>query len=542
MPARLKQEKTKEAGQETIKELHQERTLARIAESPSSRQKILTFGVIIDTSEPFKVPESTNYTVKLKVVDQSFNYSQVIENDEIRFQNYVYVYIYAPDATKLPKIVHIGDIIRLRRFNFIVNDKGELVGHMQQYSNWMIFDVDDRSGYEIRSSKSITKNENRTATLFEEERIAELRTWTRQFFHENSIRNAMWWSKIKEPGNEEVAIDEKYVLQDVDIILRTSRVATEKKSIEFRDEENRKYLLFLQASTVLKEGQVIKLRSVTIHFTVEGRVILLNSHSSCLLIPHFFFDFLLFDEQFYLKNKSRIRIRSPNARHKGAADNFETRRSVLDVYPFLENFYFEDFLIKRKELIKQTFPKKIISTEASLIRKEFNNKIPVLLETFTGVNPDNFDEVKFQKFVLNATVVNIEQKSFNDCVFAFCDECKKSNRLTSSLDFKCCGKILNICVVIKMKVTDESLDGDQTFPVFIVTRTDVANPFLLWKVLPAMNDYRSWSVMNENDFSDFVSKLEALRQFGEKIKLVVEAKETITKKIFFEVSDTLFLP
>lgn len=63
------------------------------------------------------------------MIDPSFNFGTTIINQEIRFQNFVYIYVYAQEQSHLPKIQYLGDIIRLRRFNFVVNDKGELVGH-----------------------------------------------------------------------------------------------------------------------------------------------------------------------------------------------------------------------------------------------------------------------------------------------------------------------------------------------------------------------------------------------------------------------------
>jgi len=90
-------------------------------------------------SEPYKSEDSTNYTTKLKVIDPSFNYKTVIKNDKIKFHKFVHINIYSETPDKAPVIRFVGDIIRLRRFKFKVTEKGELMGNMQKYSNWLIY-------------------------------------------------------------------------------------------------------------------------------------------------------------------------------------------------------------------------------------------------------------------------------------------------------------------------------------------------------------------------------------------------------------------
>jgi hypothetical protein len=522
------------------KEVLAERTLARIAECANSRHKVYTFGVVVDLSEPFQVLEDQNYTTKIKVIDPTFNYNETIENEEIRFQNYAYIYVYAKTPDILPRIAHIGDIIRLRRFNFFVNDKGELTGHAQSYSNWMTFDVTEKNSITIQSCMQLKKNETRTLTKFEEDKIKSLRKWVFKFFENHSIRSIVWWSKAKMPVDDSLVVNSE--IEGIDLVLCTKKVFFEKQKIEFVDEEQKKYILYLQANPVLHEGQVIKLRSIKVHFSKEGRVILLTNKSSCMIIPNGFFDQKLFNQDFYLMNKDAIRYRSPRIRKRGNAGNFETRRSVLEVYPFLEDYYFEDHLVNRKDLIKISYPKKIYSNQASIIKKEFNNKLPSVLASFINIPRQNDGDIKYQKFVVSVNIDDIKQRTFEEMVFTFCETCNASQKIGQTGKFTCCDKILNICIILCLKLSDESLDNGKTVSAFIVTKQTRNNPFLLWNILPGMDDYRSWSVINEQEFTNFQSKLEALKNYQDKIRMVLEVKETKTRKLFFEVTDTLFLP
>ena len=91
--------------------------LADIANDTGLRDKKLSYGVIIDVSEPFRYKDKEEYVVKLKIIDDTFNYKAYIENPEIKFHKFVTVHVYSQFVNKCPKVKNVGDIIRLRRFN-----------------------------------------------------------------------------------------------------------------------------------------------------------------------------------------------------------------------------------------------------------------------------------------------------------------------------------------------------------------------------------------------------------------------------------------
>ena len=66
-------------------------TISDIAEEEQNRDKMLTFGVIIDVSEPFRYDNRDEYVTKLKVIDPSFNYKAYINNPNIKPRSLLHV-------------------------------------------------------------------------------------------------------------------------------------------------------------------------------------------------------------------------------------------------------------------------------------------------------------------------------------------------------------------------------------------------------------------------------------------------------------------
>lgn len=144
-----------------LRELKNETTLSAIAEDPVGNNHYLLFAIIIDISEPYKTEESTNYTTKLKVIDPSFNYKADIDAKNLKFHKFVHINIYSETPESAPRIQYVGDIIRLRRFKFKLTSKGELMGNMQKYSNWLIYSGDMKGAEVSDCYKNYKKNQGR---------------------------------------------------------------------------------------------------------------------------------------------------------------------------------------------------------------------------------------------------------------------------------------------------------------------------------------------------------------------------------------------
>ena len=192
-------------------DLKNESTLAEIASSPSSNPHYLLYTVVIDISEPYKSPNSSNWTTKLKVIDPSFNYKTDHNIEKLKFHKYVYINIYTEKPEGAPRIKYVGDIIRLRRFNFKIAEKGELIGNEVKFSNWLIYDGIKGSSNTSRCSKDFLANKDRKLTDYEKGRIGDLRDWSDNFFFKNSIKYVNWWNDYS---------DKEKDAKDVDILLK----------------------------------------------------------------------------------------------------------------------------------------------------------------------------------------------------------------------------------------------------------------------------------------------------------------------------------
>lgn len=164
---------------------------------------------------------------------------------------------------KGPKVKRVGEILRLRRFEFCLSPKGELIAFQTLFSNWLIFKGEKKAGYTPTSYFDIEKNCNREITKFEKSRIDELREWSHNFFSQNKIKFITWWSPLIELTEEAAASSNtKHIADEIDIILRTESVSKEKNSVDFIDHNKKRYSLYLNVPPLLNKGDVIKLRCV----------------------------------------------------------------------------------------------------------------------------------------------------------------------------------------------------------------------------------------------------------------------------------------
>lgn len=146
----------------------------------------MTFGIIIDSSEPTKDEKKPGYLTKLKIIDDTFNYKELINNDSLKFHKFIHVHIRTKDLQNAPRVKNIGEIIRLRRFSFNLTTKGELMAFDSSISNWLIYSQELNTDLKSHSYHYIAKNFDRQATAYEEGRIKGLREWINQFFNTNS--------------------------------------------------------------------------------------------------------------------------------------------------------------------------------------------------------------------------------------------------------------------------------------------------------------------------------------------------------------------
>ena len=76
----------------------------------------------------------------------------------MKFHKFVHINIYSESPEEAPKISDVGDIIRLRRFKFKITPKGELMGNMLKFSNWLVYSGKKKADFKSICHKNYLKN------------------------------------------------------------------------------------------------------------------------------------------------------------------------------------------------------------------------------------------------------------------------------------------------------------------------------------------------------------------------------------------------
>jgi hypothetical protein len=152
-------------------------------------QKTSLFAVVVDYFEPveFNGKEGTVHYMNVKVIDDTLNKKDTFRKGKTSI-SFAYIKFTNKSGENLPKIVNVGDIVRIRRFSFSfgIEEESVLSGHEQVFSNWMVFDASDN--WNKRCSKNLIKEENyRDLYPTEKERFLQLVDWTKSLFTKNSI-------------------------------------------------------------------------------------------------------------------------------------------------------------------------------------------------------------------------------------------------------------------------------------------------------------------------------------------------------------------
>lgn len=478
------------------------------------------------------------FVTKLKIIDPSFNLSAVVESERIKFQRFAVVHIYSENTEEAPKVQNVGDIIRLRRFSFQINAMGELVGYDTSFANWMIFDGQLDGSSKPKSYKQIKANsEEREPHIYEKAKLTEMRQWNEEFFSKYSLKLILWWSKIIQPNNEDPEF--KQDQKSKDLILIVDGVDADKKSILFRDENRVEYGLFLNSTPVIKEGQVLKLRNCHVFFEGVKRTIVLSNNSSCLVVPKGFYDSKMFEEEFRAENIDKP-LPSPLLRNMGKKERYLTRRSLTSKLPALKDYYVEDYLIDKKKLVEDPPVNIIASKKASLLKKEYTNRIPLKLSDLVNMSEEEKRQNVFQKFVINVNITDMTEIS-QKCFFQYFRKNNQAYPINKAISSKDDEKPVFV-TCLKLMVADGSLK-DNSLPIYITTKDENSDPFVLWKILPSCLNYKDWSYnIKEEQMRKFSMKLDALKSYQKKVEFVVELRRTNKNQYFFNVTDTLFLP
>lgn len=482
----------------SITELKQESTLGAIAESENMRANKNVFAVVIDLSEPVKPKEGSNFLLRLKVIDPSFNYKEKVNNPNLSFHKFVHVHLYLEDPKDVPKIEKVGTVIRLRRFSYKISDRGDMVAAEVKFSNWLVYSGECNAPVEHISAKKIANNKGRELSAYEAGRITNLREWISDFFYKNSLIYVTWWSNMKALGEEK---GKPAKIEKVDLILKCQAFNSKEGRLSLTDRDGRMFDLVIGVRAGIKTGEFIRLRCVDVlpPKSANGpRPLALNALSSCLKVPANFCDVKLFGK-----------TEKPSG--KGG-------KSEL---PFMGEYEAPECARKGKgslvTAVKKgsgNLPKRSVAELTKMLADPTANHGDrfLLCGNINGFASTAPADVLKRLVLDNKKVVDLKSKEAKD---------KRSKVIYN----------------LVMKVSDE---GSDFANVYYVSQEYGSHVFDNWKVLPALDDTEGWKNLKESKLNDFQKKLNGLLNKDSKVCMAVELAIAKNGKGFLKMVDTVF--
>ena len=485
-----------------ITELKHESTLSAIAENPDSKANKNLFAVIVDISEPIKNSNGSNFILRLKVVDPSFNYKAKIENPALTFHKFIHVHLYIEDTKDVPKIESVGTIIRLRRFSYKISKHGDIIGNEVKFSNWLIYSGQVGDSQKSISHKNITNNKNRVLTKYEEGRLSDLREWISDFFFKHSLLYITWWTSWKSVNDDKNKLKQKH--EKVDLILKCVSFNNKEGKLYLVDKDSTNFELAIGVRSGIQAGEYIKLRCVDIlplKASATSRQISLNSLSSCLKIPANFCDV--------------------NQFNKG--EKKSPKKGTSDALPFLGDY-----------TVVEDKNKKIKVVTANKKPKSFESKS---VKDLTSILNDATKN-QGQKYLLNGQIEGYASTSPSDIFKRMLIESKKVVDLKSK-DGK--DKKSKVIYNLVFKVKDDLNSNDQPANIYFVSQEYGTNVFDSWKILPSVDDNDEWKNIKDSKFTEFEKKLNSLCSADKKVNFIVEVAIAKNGKGFLRLVDTVFV-
>jgi len=394
------------------------------------------------------------------------------------------------------------------------------------------------------SHQNIEKNQNRKLTKQEESKLKSIRKWVLKFLGNNSIHQVAWWNPLKEPMVLDLAIKNKEKASEVDLVLRTVHVNREEKKVTFNDQQKNTYFLILHAVPVLEVGDVIKLKCVDVYFTKDGRYVRLTSTTSCLSMPEYSLDCKCYAEDFPKSKMPSLSYVNPFKFEEDEDNYYNTRKKLMDKFPFLENYNFEEHLINERYFsMDKKVDNKIVCSRSTMISKIYQNRIPVDLEFLANLisSPEDHDisQYLFQRFVLRCNLSDIINKKAPSFIKKHCLKCNKTMSINDGA-FECCNTLMDLFFHLVFILEDMSKENKVLeVPCYAVVGKD-SHFFDLWELIPKPDDYEGF--LNWTTINQFNQKMEALLNFKERFEVVVELKETVDNRLFLNLVDTVLMP
>lgn len=513
-----------------------ERTLGRISESLNPLSQVNTFGVVIDKVECQSANNENIRFSRLKIIAPSFNFSSKIDNPKLKKQIYAILFVHQDHKGNMPVIDRVGDIIRVRRFDFKINKTGELIGEHQVHSNWMTFNCTSIQQIEPLSQKAFrSKTSISLPTPYEIKEIKKLAAWVYNFFSKHTLRNITWWNSLREMPDQMTGLGQTF--EGVDLILYASGIDDSGNTV-LNDEHKNDYIFESPIEHIV--SSYIKLVNINVLITKKFRVLKTTPKSSCLLLLNDSADVSLFNEEVSRENP-RLAFRcNPFRRHKTSLEIAETPKDVLDKFPGLSRFPFEKHLLGKRGLF---------GAEEGLNPK--CKKLTILEKPFLGRPPYNFQQLKTELTQLHSNEHSIPRiiKAFicpkNELkvkIMKKCSSCKKiflSQRVTK----KCCqSSNVSITLVLNFKLIEDPYNCKEWISVYLVCNEPLDHPLQLWAWLPSLSNEEQWDEERTEIKEKLIRRFSIMSNLSIELSFLIEPTFTEKGNLYCLIKNTIFLP
>lgn len=403
--------------------------LGSLVKNPSG--KASTFCVILDATGAYKTYDSTDYVTKFKVIDSSWN---VDSKNEGQYKKYVHVFVYTDSPATAPRVTRIGDILRLKNFDFRTYQNTEIKAVFTKgQSDWAIYD--GRKNANMTALSGSSKSESLNAS--DKDTIKGLREWSEGFFKKKSIKNMNWFGRDEEDptlDQENQVLEIKDIDKTVKLLADSLFVVDDKvyHKLAFADEKARIYFAeYAGHFSGIEAGDVLKLRSICTITSMESRKIIFNNYSTMLLINkgskdhqivnkgcanvHFDKDTLQMQqfEELHLDKMQKVQIGLNSYAFSSNTTQTNTknlRQNVMKGFPILDNFDHgeNDFLYENN------FGFKFFSKRGSSVQKKYANNryytFKELLQIQDNINNNksSTNAYQYEKFLVRGFILATE--------------------------------------------------------------------------------------------------------------------------------------
>lgn len=479
---------------------HNESTLANAAEHPGKSFPRNIFAVIIELSPPTFSQKEGHYHTRLKIIDQSFNFTHTSLQPSLKIHKYVILEIYTSSPETVPTITGIGDVIRLYSVRFTVKSNGELVANIDDQCEWRIFPAGPSSKPPLVSFNTPPhKKTNLSLTISEQNYLDFLTIWSNDFLSRNTLTNILWWNSIaqNEAGDPDLTKPQK----NLDMILKCVKIQAKPKLVTFTNNKGNLFSFPFFKEDPLSKDLFYKLSGVDLASSNSSphQLILKRTNlTSISQIPQFFKDVLIF-KKLSQENLENI---SDSISNDSVFFRCQLKRPFNNFVTIIDDRYDKVPL------------------------KPFPDLFPILQNPFPYLNSQFVIEGEIREFSsTNLTQIAKRLVFMNQETYSFKSAFLKN--LESII-------IFNFVIRISGENSRDFLD------VYICTGLLDSRIFDFWDILPDFRAVEQWRDISDKNVRKFESKLEKLEKSQKKIKVVVKLLVTKNGRSFLKMIDTVF--